>query len=479
MKKRKKFGMSFLMFAIFLLILSVLIIVANILLQENTDWKAILTKLLNDILSVAIVGVIATFFTKIISDNFFKIKQNNDKLLSFGVEKIGEGKSTSEDIINLFGDKKTNTYPSEVKIMFITGNGFFTKFKKDIIECLQNSDCTLKILLMSAKDDNKNYVGRCEALCPQNTTYYDQLIVTTLPILNCIAEQFPNRVEIRYYKDEYRYNFRIAKYRIKDGTFDNMAWLNVQPFNKDAVDLSIGLTGSWNSSDKNLEENMFYQLDKGFDFIWDKYKPETLHDQIKNILIEESIITENDDWQKFNSNHNKLPKNVTVRMNIYNCANSNFYKYIEYTEWNTANDCWVAIGFNPATYDVNEMDKTNSKIFEALQSNCGSYILLNLYPQVSESINTFDELDNVNKKFTPALLKIFNLLESQNIKTVIFWGRTVSYDESFDKILKKMQKKGILFKTANNQGLFYHPARVAIKIKKVDKSDFMSSFKLN
>ena len=108
MKRRKGFGISFYIFAAILIVLVILIILANIFLQENADWKSILTDLLNDILSVAIVGVIATLFTKIISDNFFKIKRNNDKLLSFGVDKIGEGKSTAEDIINLFGDAKTN-----------------------------------------------------------------------------------------------------------------------------------------------------------------------------------------------------------------------------------------------------------------------------------------------------------------------------------------------------------------------------------
>ena len=55
---------SFYIFAAILIVLVILIILANIFLQENADWKSILTDLLNDILSVAIVGVIATLFTK-------------------------------------------------------------------------------------------------------------------------------------------------------------------------------------------------------------------------------------------------------------------------------------------------------------------------------------------------------------------------------------------------------------------------------
>ena len=68
MKRRKGFGISFYIFAAILIVLVILIILANIFLQENADWKSILTDLLNDILSVAIVGVIATLFTKIISE---------------------------------------------------------------------------------------------------------------------------------------------------------------------------------------------------------------------------------------------------------------------------------------------------------------------------------------------------------------------------------------------------------------------------
>lgn len=273
MRKSRKPEISFIILTLCILILVSIIIVANVFFQDETDWKKIVTDLLNDILSVAIVGVVATIFTKIISDNFFKIKKNNDKLISFGVDKIGEGKSTVEDTVNLFGNEKLKKYPSEIKLMFITGNGFFKTFEKDLVECLQNSDCSVKILLMSIDEENKDYIDRCEYLCPQKLPYSKQLTDETLVILNPLMQKFPGRIEIRYFKDEYRYNFRIAQYRIKDGSCDNMCWLNIQPFSKDAIDLSIGLAGSWNDSDKNIEENIFYQLDKGFNLIWEKYKP--------------------------------------------------------------------------------------------------------------------------------------------------------------------------------------------------------------
>ena len=45
--------------------------------------------LLNSLLSAVTVGVIATMFTQIITNNIAKIKKNNDKLKEFGVEYIG------------------------------------------------------------------------------------------------------------------------------------------------------------------------------------------------------------------------------------------------------------------------------------------------------------------------------------------------------------------------------------------------------
>lgn len=63
MKKKKQFELSFWVLAVIIIALVIMIIIANALLHDSTDWKEILTDLLNDILSVAIVGVVATIFT--------------------------------------------------------------------------------------------------------------------------------------------------------------------------------------------------------------------------------------------------------------------------------------------------------------------------------------------------------------------------------------------------------------------------------
>lgn len=266
--KKKKFEFGFIALAITILAIVIAIIIANILLQGIADWKKVLLDLLNDILSVAIVGVIATIFTKIISDNFFKIKRNNEKLTSFGIDYIGGGISSKKDTANLFGEK---IFPSVIKLMFITGDGFFKTFEENLKYCLDNSNCEIKILLMSVVENNAEYVKRMEYLCPQSTPYAEQIKSKSLKIIQPLKEKYKDRINVRYYRDEYRYNFRIAQYDSADGR-NYKCWLNIQPFNKDAVSLSVGLQGGWNDNQENLDTNIFNYLNEGFDLLWNKYE---------------------------------------------------------------------------------------------------------------------------------------------------------------------------------------------------------------
>ena len=61
--KRNKLNISIITFIIILVAFVVGIIIANIILQEPEDWKIIMSGLLNDLLSVSVVGVVATVFS--------------------------------------------------------------------------------------------------------------------------------------------------------------------------------------------------------------------------------------------------------------------------------------------------------------------------------------------------------------------------------------------------------------------------------
>lgn len=276
MKKRKNNSTSLALWILIFVMIAIIlaIVILNIQLQSISEIKGLLLNLLNSLLSAVTVGLIATTFTQIITNNMIRVKRNNEKLREFGVEYIGTGLSTKKDTIQLFGNKYTKEYPHEIKLLFISGNGYFRFFQKELLQCVQNSDCTVKILLLSTDPSNQEFIARMESICPQNTPYSDQVEKESLPILqsvvDCLDENKKRQIQLRFYKDEYRYNFRIAKYCSEDSVFGK-CWLNIQPFNRDAVDVSIGLNGGWNNESLS-SNNVFELLDVGFDQLWDKYE---------------------------------------------------------------------------------------------------------------------------------------------------------------------------------------------------------------
>lgn len=272
--KRNSNLLSFLVFPIIAVILIAFIIILNAFLKDTWNINDKLLDTLNSILSAFVVGIFTTIFTQIITHNIFAIKKTNDKLKEFGVEFIGKGTSTSKDTRCLLGNSITNKYPSEVKLLFISGNGYFKLYNKEIFNCLKNSDCIIKILLLSTNPSNKEYIERMEKLCYQKTPYIEQVNSQSIPLLQSIVDKLEkgkkHQLKLRFYKDEYRYNYRIAKYCNNDDVFGR-CWLNIQPFNRDAVDLSVGLNGSWDS-ERSSDNNIYELLDKGFDYLWDEYE---------------------------------------------------------------------------------------------------------------------------------------------------------------------------------------------------------------
>lgn len=209
----------------------------------------------------------------------------------------------------------------------------------------------------------------------------------------------------------------------------------------------------------------------------------TLQEQIKQLITSNNnLLAYNQEWKNYDYSKLKAKHlNVTIveRKNIQDV--SQHYKFIEYTKWeNTAtNDLCVAIGFNPATYNQNEIDGTNIKLINALKDKYESCILLNLYPQVSTVKEKFNESDDEDSKFHNTLLQILDFIIEKNIRTVIFWGRTVSVNKDIFEKLQKMQKKNNLLMTVKKgTSSHYHPARVDIEIKVVSMDHLKDSYTL-
>lgn len=228
-----------------MIIIVVTIVIVNMCLQTVDELRELMLSLLNSLLSAVTVGLIVTTFTNIITDNMIKVKKNNQKLREFGVEEIGTGISASKDILRLFGNKYLETYPNEIKMMFITGNTFLRRYKNEILNCIKKGNCEVKILLISTDPSNLEYIGRLDELSHQTIPYVDQVETVSLPtvksIIDSLDEAQKGLIHIRFYRDEYRYNFRIAKYCTNTDDMVGHCWLNIQPFNMNAADYSISL----------------------------------------------------------------------------------------------------------------------------------------------------------------------------------------------------------------------------------------------
>ena len=143
----------------------------------------------------------------------------------------------------------------------------------DIERCLKKSDCEIKILLLDTSNENQQYVIRAEEMCPQGHSYWFQIYEQSLKLLQELITKTKcseNRIKVRFYRDEYRYHYRLAKYHNANDSITTKLFMNVQPFNKDAVDVSIGFKGEHNDGIEG--ENFITLLDDGFDYLWDKYE---------------------------------------------------------------------------------------------------------------------------------------------------------------------------------------------------------------
>ena len=198
-----------------------------------------------------------------------------------------------------------------------------------------------------------------------------------------------------------------------------------------------------------------------------------LEEKLKNIITSElnGLKCANCSWQTANTSnsHNFIRKNISIQKE---------YKYIEYTEWDEKKPGCVAIGFNPAETNPEVIDQTNQKIKEALNlQGFGSYILLNLYPQVSSEKKNWMEGDCEDEKYRELFGDLLIKVENSNKAVLIFWGRTVAIESYVYKFLKNIRSQRRLFITVKKgTTMHYHPARVNIEIIEATSESFIETY---
>lgn len=271
----------------FLILLSAFLIAAAltsvlIIFDDNTMKKS-LYNILSEINKALIITIIFGSATKLISDEIIKVKVNDKKMRRLGIYSIGEGKLDKKQTKIMFGGSGY-AYPTELKFCFISGNAFMDKFQPEIMEAIKHG-CKLK-LIIADPIKSKDYLTRAEMVCKQegkDGSYIDQCIFTIKLVekmKNEIQENnYPGSIEVRHYHDEYRYNYRIAKYFDPEKGEIIRTWINFQPLNKDAIDQSLTVLGKYDEDYVKEEisrvdkesQSIVLSLDTSFDSLWDIY----------------------------------------------------------------------------------------------------------------------------------------------------------------------------------------------------------------
>ena len=268
---------------LFYILLICLILIIGLSIVLITLKKEILGEALYTIImeidKALILTIIIGTIAKMISNDIYKVKKNDDKMRKIGIYQIGEGKLDNKQANIMFGSNGYE-YPLELKFLFISGDNFTLSFKERMKEAIKQG-CNIKYLIADPIE-SKEYLERSEELCPQSEGHYYEQVYRTLEIIKEIQQEtkdYKGSIEVRHYKDEYRYNYRLAIYKQDDNETIRL-WANFQPQDKDAIDLSLGVHGIFD--EKYVEGNTYrsdkesssivLSMNRSFDMIWKKYE---------------------------------------------------------------------------------------------------------------------------------------------------------------------------------------------------------------
>ena len=270
--ENKKNTKSVLIFILLIVAFVVAVGLIPILIFYKNCMPDVVYDILLEVEKALIVSVLLGYIAKLISEDIFLMKKNDSKLRKIGIFEIGEGYLNYKQTNIMFGGCGYK-YPKELKFLFISGNLFMEKFEFKILTALKHG-CDIKVLIADP-NKSKDFLERAEVLCPQikDEGSYSAQIKKTSELIKKIQNQikinnYEGKIEVRYYIDEYRYNYRLGLYGEHCETI--RLWANFQPPNKDAVDLSLVVHGIYNN-DKE-KDSIVLELNNSFDQLWDKYE---------------------------------------------------------------------------------------------------------------------------------------------------------------------------------------------------------------
>lgn len=218
-----------------------------------------------DILKGIIIAVITAGVAKLFTDRYLKKYKFVKRLVKHGFECFASDKNISErEYKKIFSNVDT------IKLLFVTGIGFFTKesHQRMIKEALKRG---AKIQILLARKNNQFLKDIYQLECNNfNRSFDDDLnleVETVHNILESINKESDNKIEVRYYSTEYRLPLVIASFKKKNKEITK-AWLNITlPPEKASKHLLLEM--KYESDDlQDKDENFIGIVVAHFDSIW-------------------------------------------------------------------------------------------------------------------------------------------------------------------------------------------------------------------
>lgn len=279
--KKKKVSLAIIIFIISTLL--VVFITGLLMILGKDNMNETLYNILYEIDKALVLTTIIGTITKIVSDDIISVKKNDEKMRKLGIHSIGEGRLDTKQKKIMFGGSGYQ-YPLELKFCFITGAVFLSDMRNEIINAIKNGT-KIKILIADPLK-SKDFLARMDYLNKQDgkfgnfnnqINFVKNLVLEINEIIK--TKKLSGSIELKHYIDEYRYNIRLAKYFDEKNGIRINAWINYQPMNKSAIDQSLTVIGSFDTSDakdtQSLTEkeskNLVVSLEHSFDKLWDLY----------------------------------------------------------------------------------------------------------------------------------------------------------------------------------------------------------------
>ena len=162
-------------------------------------------------------------------------------------------------------------------------------------------------------------------------------------------------------------------------------------------------------------------------------------------------------WSNQTYDDCKGQKNTIVSRNLYldniKKPKYKFQETILFKKEKLNNKKAICIGLNPAKAEE-KIDITNIRLILLLWDKYDEYLLLNIFPEITDNKKQINYIDQENKLFEVKLIEVLN---NTTDDIILFFGRTTIIPPNIVSCIKELFVKKRTIKLTAHYGEFTHP----------------------